>query len=251
MFMIKKILTPFLIPPGLFVSILIISGIWLFIRKYHKAGIFNVLIGIIIWIASIAPISEFMMRPLEAHFAIPQNPKGDVIIVMGGGAFDNVPDLSGIGFLSSDSMGRLVTAVRLQKITETPILISAGQTVPHKIPEALIAKRILIDLGVPRNKVIVEVKSRDTIENARFTKQLFQKSGFKSPMVVTSAYHMKRSILSFKKVGMDVDPYPTNFRTGKHRAYSWDDYLPGIRDLETFTIALREYIGLVFYQWMY
>jgi uncharacterized SAM-binding protein YcdF (DUF218 family) len=191
------------------------------------------------------------MRPLEAGLTIPQSPRGDVIIVLGGGVYDRVPDLSGKGFPAPDSLGRLVTAARLQKMIGTPVIVSSGQVFPGRNAEAPVAKRILMDLGVPKDKVILEAKSRDTIENAWYSKEICKKSGFKAPIVVTSAYHMKRSVLSFQKVGMDVKAYPANFRTGKRHTYFWDDYLPNMESMETFAMALREYIGLVFYQWTY
>ncbi|MBN1662593.1 MAG: YdcF family protein [Deltaproteobacteria bacterium] len=251
MFILKKIVTPFLIPPGLFVGIFIIAGLWLIKRRKFKAGIFNVLIGIILWLVCMAPVGEFMMKPLEGDLSVPQNPRGDVIIVLGGGADDQVRDLSGDGFLMPESLGRLVTAARLQKMMKVPIIYSSGQVYPQRHAEAPIAKRILVDIGIPHSKIIVEAQSRDTIENARYSKQLCRQFGFKTPIVVTSAYHMKRSILSFQKVGMDVIPYPANFRTAKHCRYYWDDFLPDIRALETVSAAMREYIGLVFYQWVY
>jgi len=251
MFVIKKILSPFLIPPGLFVLILIISGVWLCIRKSLKAGMLNLLIGGILWLACITPVSDFMMRPLEAGFSIPKDPKGDVIIVLGGGVYDHVPDLSGTGFPNRDSLGRLVTAARLQKIMKTHVIVASGQVNAQRGAEAPIAKRILIDLGIPRDKIIMESKSRDTIENARYTRTLCRKSGFTTPIVVTSAYHMKRSLLSFQKAGLTVKPYPANFHTGIRRPYIREDYLPSLSAMEAFSAAMREYIGLVFYQWMY
>jgi uncharacterized SAM-binding protein YcdF (DUF218 family) len=251
MFVFKKFLSPFLIPPGLFILILTISGLWLCIRKSYKVGIFNLFVGGLIWFASITPVSDFMMRPLEAGFTIPKDPKGDVIIVLGGGAYDHVRDLSGTGFPAGESLGRLVTAARLQKSMKTPVIVSSGQVNPQRGAEAPIARRLLTDLGIPHDKVIAETKSRDTIENARYTQVLCRKLGYKNPIVVTSAYHMKRALLSFQKVGLTVQPFPANFRTGKKRPYVWEDYLPNLPALETFSAAMREYIGLVFYQWIY
>ena len=61
-------------------------------------------------------------------------------------------------------------------------------------------KRFLTDLGVPDPMIIVEDKSRDTIENARYARQICERRGFVRPILVTSAYHLKRSVLSFSKV---------------------------------------------------
>jgi len=108
MFLFKKILTPFLLPPGIFILFLIISGIWFLFKKYWKTGLLNCSIGILLWVLSISPVSDAMLRSLESEFSIPQNPKGDVIILLGGGIYDEVPDLSGVGAPSGDMLERMV-----------------------------------------------------------------------------------------------------------------------------------------------
>lgn len=67
------------------------------------------------------------------------------------------------------------------------------------------------------HKIILEDKSRDTFENALYTKEICIRSGFKNSMLITSASHMSRAVLSFKKVGMDVMPFPANFKTGSNK----------------------------------
>ena len=73
--------------------------------------------------------------------------------------------------------------------------------------------------------------------------------GFKNPIVVTSASHLKRSVMIFEKVGLEVLPVPALFRSWQERQYGWDDYLPGtLRHAEN---AIHEYLGLVFYRFAY
>lgn len=252
MFAVKKILTPFIMPPGLFSIILLLTGLWLLYRRRSTAyGIFSLLLGCLIWISATVPFSNFVMKPLEAGLAIPKRPHADVIVVLGGGATDRVPDATGVGFPAPDSLGRLVTAARIQKSMDKPVILSSGQTFRHRIAEAPIARRILIDLGVPPDKIILEVKSRDTIENARYTREICERLGFRRPIIVTTACHMKRSVLSFQKAGMDVSVYPANFRYRHVCKYSWDDYLPDVGQMENVALALHEYIGLIFYKWFY
>ena len=77
-------------------------------------------------------------------------------------------------------------------------------------------------------------------------KNVCDKFGFKSPILITTAYHMKRSILSFKKVGLKVTPYPSIFPSWREKQYHWNDYLPG--NLSQFSIAFREYLGIAYYK---
>ncbi|MEW6740714.1 MAG: YdcF family protein [Nitrospirota bacterium] len=249
MFALKKILTAFLLPPGIFIVLLLFSGLWFLFKKNWKAGIINCFLGISMWAFSISPVADAMLRGLESDFRIPENPHGDVIILLGGGVYDNVPDLSGIGAPSEDMLGRIITAVRLQKKINVPVIISGGAVFKGRKAEAPIVRRFLTDLGVPDKKVIIEDKSRDTIENARYTAEICKRLGYKKPLLVTSAYHMKRSVMSFKKVNMDVIPFPSNFKTWKIKKYGWESYLPG--SLGGSYTAMHEYMGLLFYKIAY
>jgi len=244
MFAFKKAITSLVLPPGLFIVILILSG-FLLLKKSWKAGLVNIIIGFSLWCASIIPVSDMLMKGLETGLTMPKDPRGDVIIVLGGGVYDEVPDLSGEGAPSEDALARLVTAVRLQKRLHVPVIVSGGAVFPWRRPEALVDARLLADLGVPTDKIIIEDKSRDTLENARHTDQICKDHHFSRPLLVTSAYHMKRAVLSFKKVGMDVTTFPSAFKVWK-RTYHWDDYLPtSFGDTRT---ACREYVGLLYYR---
>lgn len=249
MFLLKKVLTPFLLPPGIFIVVLFILGIWLFFRKQGKAGCVVLLVGGCMWALCAAPASEWLLRGLESGLSIPEHPEGDVIILLGGGVYDNVPDMTGEGSPSEDELARMVTAVRLQKRLRVPVIISGGVVFEERKAEAPVVKRFLSDLGVPPDKIITEDKSMDTIGNAGWVKVICDKKGFRKPLLVTSAYHMKRSMLSFKKVGMRVTPFPAHFKTGKARRHIWPDYLPS--DFSDARTALHEYLGLLFYTFAY
>jgi len=109
--------------------------------------------------------------------------------------------------------------------------------------------------GVPENVegdviiLILEAKSRDTFENAKFAQEICAKLDFANPILVTSAYHMKRAIMSFGKFGLEITPFPTGFRSCRNEQYNWKAYLPD--DFKKASIAIREYLGLVFYEFAY
>lgn len=92
----------------------------------------------------------------------------------------------------------------------------------------------------------VEDKSLDTYQNAEFSKVAFEKAGLKEPTIylVTSAYHMKRSIRLYEHFGFKVIPAATNFKIN-HRAKDMWDYLPNAHSLYKSYIALHEYVGLL------
>jgi uncharacterized SAM-binding protein YcdF (DUF218 family) len=205
------------------------------------------------WALSIAPVSDAMIRGLESKYDIPQNVKGDVIILLGRGVSDKAPDLTGLGAPSGSYLTRIVTAVRLQKKMHIPIIVSGTEAPEDKAEdktlEAHIVRRFLIDLGVPAGKIIIEDKSRDTFENVKFTKEICERSEFTNPILVTSAYHLKRAVMSSEKIGLEALPFPAGFNSWQGKEYRWSSYLPG--DFSTASTAVKEYLGLMFYKFVY
>ena len=72
----------------------------------------------------------------------------------------------------------------------------------------------MIDLGVGDEQIIADEMSRDTYENAKHTRDIILSNGHNKPILLTSASHLKRSKLSFDKVGIYITPYPTNYKSG-------------------------------------
>lgn len=249
MFIFKNAVKPFLLPPGIFITMLIFSGIWFFCKKNWKAGMVNFFIGLLMWTLSISPVSDVLLDGLVSTYNVSKIPAGDVIILLGGGIEDDVVDLTGLGAPSEESLARIVTAVRLYKRLNVPLIVSGGKFFRRKESEAMIMKRFLLDLGVPGDKIILEVRSRDTYENAKYTKEIYARSGYESPILVTSAYHLKRSILSFKSFGIDVMPFPAGLKSRQTVKYGWFDYLPG--SFKVLSDVLHEYIGIGFYLLFY
>lgn len=249
MFILKKVLTPFLLPPGIFIISLIFTGVWFLHKKKWKAGIVVLIFGCFAWALSTAPVSDAMIKSLESEYGIPKNVEGDVIILLGRGVCDKAPDLTGLGVPSDGYFTRIVTAVRLQKRLNIPIIVSGTEVSEDKVVEDHIVKRFLLDLGVPAEKIILEDKSRDTFENARFSQKICAKLSFTEPILVTSAYHLKRSTAIFKNVGLEVLPFPAGFNSWQGKHYRWNAYLPG--DFLTASIAIKEYLGIVFYKFAY
>ena len=251
MFIVKKIVTPFLLPPGLFIVLLLLSSLWLFQRKNRGASAINFFLALLVWLFSISPVSDAMLRGLEGRFSIPGNPEGDVIILLGGGVNDVVPDLSGIGAPSEEMMARIITAVRLRRRLHIPIIVSGGIVFKDRKAEAPIAKRFLVDLGVPEQEIIIEENSRDTNENARYAVRICDARGYSRALLVTSASHMKRAVLSFRNAGMEVTPFPSGFKSLGKKHYGWEDFLPDSDELKKASTAMRECIGLLYYRFAY
>ena len=249
MFIFKKILTPFLIPPGLFIAIIIVLGIWFFYKNQKKIAYGYIIIAAVFWLASMKPVSDLFLSKLEYHFVLPESFSADVVIVLGGGMKDDVPDFSGNSALNSAGLERVFAAARIVKKKKIPIITSGGAVFSRKA-ESEVAKRFLMDIGISGDEIIVENKSRDTYENALFSRKICLERGFNRVVVVTSAFHMPRTAMIFKKVGFeDIVYYPTGYRTSKKPKYYFTDFLPG--DMQNLSVAIKEYIGLAYYKIFY
>lgn len=249
LFVLKKAITPFILPPGIFILAIIIVALVLLYRNQLRLGVANLVLGVMLWAFSIAPTADFLMRGLEADVSIPQNPSGDVIILLGGGIIEGVPDLTGTAVPSPLMMGRIVTAVRLYQRLELPIIVSGGaMPADDPITEAPVVKRWLVDLGVPENRIIIEDRALDTAQNARLTTVICRQQGFSRPILITAAYHLKRAQMAFEAAGMRVTPFPAYYMGSRDRAYTWQHLLPLAGTLHASANALHEYIGMVYYR---
>ena len=230
MFIISKIITAFLLPPGIFVIILLLLALK---SKYKKLLIF---FAIFIWIISTKPISNLLLYPLENTKLF--NKKAPFVVVLGGGIVNK-----DIFKSSPHQFKRVVYGVIIAKKNNIPLIFTGGGVGN----EANAVKHDINYLEKSFNfkiKTFFENKSKNTKQNAYFTSKLFQKHHFKKKIyLVTSAFHMKRAIIDFKKAGFKVIPKPTDFLSNYH--YVWYDFLPSMDYLYKTYLALHEYLGII------
>lgn len=238
--------TQLLLPPGIFVLLLLLFSLRWAARRQWEPAVLSLLLAAALYALSVAPVADRLTAGLEARYAIPARPDGDSIVVLGGGVHGQAADLTGLGFPADETLSRLVTAARLQRRLGVPVVVTGGKVFDHDDAEAPVAARILSDLGVPREKIQVEGKSRNTMENARRAKEILEEKGLRRPLLVTSAYHMWRAATAFEKAGVAVTPVPAGFRTWKGKPYGWVSYLPSPGSLLASARALREYLGVAY-----
>jgi uncharacterized SAM-binding protein YcdF (DUF218 family) len=251
MFILKKIITAFLLPPGIFILLALVAatGFWFRGRRGRGAG--WVLVAVLLWAPATAPFSDLLRQGLVADYKdLKRHPgTGDVIVLLGGGTDDRVRDLTGMGMPTGEYMIRIVTAVRLQKRLAVPIIVTGGAVYDQNLSEAAVTRRFLTDLGVPAHRILLEEKSRDTFENATLTRDICRKSGFEKPILVTSDFHMKRAAMTFAHAGLPVSPCPVRIPAKGPVTYGWWDWLPGTYDKAA--SYFKEYLGLAYYRMAY
>lgn len=160
------------------------------------------------------------------------------------------------GFSSSEPNGgsfntssdRFIQGVKLMFTKQAShILISGGngQLIPGEFREAAWTRTQLLKFNIPDSLILVENKSKNTIENARFSKELLSKQHLPPPyLLVTSAFHMRRSLMIFKHAGIDVVPYSSNYLTGRVE-YGLDSFLPNAETLSRWDFYTKEMVGYV------
>jgi uncharacterized SAM-binding protein YcdF (DUF218 family) len=244
-FILKKIITYAIVPPGCFIVSLLISAV--FLKK--RSRIFVLLLAALLYFGSTEPAKDLFMIPLEDAFkppALTEVKEGNAYVVLGGGVIDFAPDIDGKGTPGSSALQRLICAYRLYRIDRKPIIFSGGKVFERR-PEAEIAKRLLLSLGVNEKDIFLEEKSKDTFENAKYVKALSEKHGIKRIVLITNAFHMKRSMLLFDKFFKEIIPCPTGYTTSKTK-YDLLSYLPNASNLDSIAVALKEYMGIIFYK---
>lgn len=245
-FAIKKIITALFLPAGL--TILVLFFFAAFARQRLRIAVTLVAIGI--YVLSISPTARLVMKPLESayydHPAASGLKSFDAYVVLGGGIIEGAPDSLGKGALNNSSLTRSIAAFRLYQRQPKPIIFSGG-SILGRTAEAELAERFLTSLGVPAHDIIMETKSTDTYENAKFTKEIADGHNLKRIVLITSASHMKRAHLLFSKRFREIMPYPTDHKVSRKK-YDLLDFLPSAGNMEMIEIAVKEYLGILFYR---
>jgi uncharacterized SAM-binding protein YcdF (DUF218 family) len=164
-----------------------------------------------------------------------------------GSVTQDTPDFAGAGGLFNHSAARLLGTLRLQKKLRVPVLISAGFMEPKPNSEGQIAKRYLVEAGIPEDQIFVDDQSRTTQETARHVKRLVEAGLYRRPIVVTSAFHMARTLHLFAQEKVAVDAFPTDYMSNSTLASgcNWTWFLPAPGASEAVRVALKEYLGML------
>ncbi|WAH36743.1 YdcF family protein [Alicyclobacillus dauci] len=247
MFYILKVIQHLILPPGLFVVLAIIVAARIY-KTARKAAFALFGIAAFIYVCSAPMVADALLHPLEQRYTQPKNPSGDVIVVLGASFSVGTPSFEGTGNLTGDSAARVLAAARLQKQLHIPIIVSGGpleHVGGESVSFASIARHDLNGIGVASNQIYLDQESRNTQENAVNTKVILDNHKFKHPILITSAYHMERSVLDFQRIGIAVTPFPTDYEVSSQGQPYDVAWLPSADGLSLAEIALKEYLGIL------
>lgn len=253
-FIISKVILFLLLPPSSLLLILLIGFLFAITKRYSKMGKIFIFVALLTsYLLSIRPVSDALIKPLESSF--PPLPKASLslhnkekitIVVLTGGAVD-LAWLTIRPAPSRASLARLIHGIILyRQIPDAALVISGGSGDPESpdISEANAMKDVAISLGISEKGIVVEGCSKNTVESVKALKGIVEN---RSVILVTSAFHMKRSVAMFKKIGMNVIPAPTDYKS-EQKKITFYSFIPRAENLEKSSTALYEYMGLTWYK---
>lgn len=232
-------------------------------RRRRQASLWLSGTGVgLIWLCAMPLSSRQLIWGLEDRAAAltPQQlPRADAVVVLGGGLRPALPPRQGVEV--AEGGDRLLRGVQLVRRGLAPLLVTSGGRVSFTghdpaPPEALWARDLAEELGLPADRILINPGSRTTAEEARDIGALGRRRGWTRVLLVTSAFHMPRSLATFQqRSGLKVVPVACDYQLPDRAHYgkptlgnTLKSLLPDAEALYLSTLALKEHLGLAIYR---
>lgn len=257
LFWLKKTLSFWLMPLPLGLALLTIGLLLMRWTQRRRLGRTLVIAAVtLLLLASNRFLAYSLVRPLETQFpampefagAPPPNLAACGFVVVLGGGNHRTPGLAASNLLSTPALSRLVEGVRILRILPGAKLIVTGPGAPSAPQEPTHAKmlgRAAVGLGVAPDRILFIDAARDTEDESRAVKQLVQDTPV---ALVTSAWHMQRTVALFRSARVKTVPCPADFTTKDNPDWKLEDFLWDTCAHHGSSLGLREHLG---YLWIW
>ncbi len=225
--------------PSGFVFFLVLLGAVLLKKKKKVSKVCFILAFASYYIFSITPVTDFLLMALEEKYRVlpvESIDNADKIVLLLGGRESNV------------LRGNEVLRIWHLSEEKTKIIISGTDPLIATSEEASAVRNFFIYRGVNPDDIIIEGRSKNTRENVVNVKSIVDKKPF---FLVTSAYHMDRSLREFERLGANPIPAPTDFKRKRVTSYGLFDFIPNAQNLRNADLAFHEHIGIIYYRLVY
>lgn len=234
--------------PGNLLLLLLLAGLGAALGSWQRRLRLATAAALALLAVAVLPLGIWLIRPLEERFPVPDVPAHiDGIIVLGGAVDPERSRPHGEVALNESAARITETVVLARRHPEAKILLSGGDAsiFPRAGAEmeADATRRLMVELGVAEERILVEDRSRNTYENAVDSYALAAPKPGAVWLLVTSAAHMPRAVGCFRKVGWPVLPYPVDFRSLPQPGFDFS--LSG--HLGVLELAAKEWVGLAAY----
>jgi len=219
-----------------------------FVRLGRKLLIASV---VLLAICGFSPLGNWVLYPLEQRFPPWDATQGapDGIVVLGGSIDPDLSIAHGVPVVRAAADRILVAATLARRYPKARLIFTggSGNLISNEAKEADYAVELFESLGISRNRLEIERRARNTQENAEFSLALAAPKSGERWLLLTSAYHMPRSVGVFRKAGFAVEPCPVDWRVGgkSDLAAFWIFALEGLGSVD---VGVREWIGLAAYR---
>lgn len=248
-FIVSKIVWSVLSPSALFVWLTLLALVLLYRGYLQAAKTLLLTMTLIAFTVMAYPVGDILLEKLEQRFSVPATLPAQIdgIIVLGGGE-QLKTSLSWQAPQSGEAGDRYLAAAMLaRQYRQTPVWVSGGsnllQLAAHK-EVADIHRQLLLMAGVPAAQIYIEQNSRNTFENLQNLQQVLPDADGQY-LLVTSAFHMPRSMGIARKLGLNMIAYPVDYRSQRSGQRQVDFAL--FEHLLTLEPAIHEWLGLTVY----
>lgn len=246
MIYLNKLLPLFILPLSIIFVFIVIGLI-----KNKKILIYTGLV--ILYILSINIFSSNFFKFIEGsekRVLINEIEKVDAIVVLSG--MLNINEDEDSTFIDWGDPDRYFAGINLFKKGKSEKIIFTGAKLPweiNKINEGQILKKFAIKDGIDSNSIIVTKIVENTADEAEAVSKIIKKNS--KIILVTSAFHMKRSKYLFEKKGIIVFPYKVDYKISRNKKITILDFIPSANNLQIVELGFREIIGNLYYRLKY
>jgi uncharacterized SAM-binding protein YcdF (DUF218 family) len=220
---------------------------------FHRRRIalgFAGITAIFLVLVSFTNLGSLLLLPLEERFPARPLPSHIDGIVVLGGFMEGEVNASRGGYELNGAGDRVIETMRLARLyPQARIVVSGGEGTffADSVPDAVSTRQLFSDFGLTGDRLIFESQSRNTYENAVYSRELARPREGEIWLLVTSAFHMPRSIGCFRQASFPVTAWPVDYLTRKNTGFSFDLQDP-LGNLARVTIGVREWLGLISYR---
>lgn len=248
-FFISKVLWFFIDPSNLLLIAICLGTVFIYVRRDKLGRRILCFTAVMSVIVATLPIGHKLIVILENRFPTVETlpTKVDGIIVLGGVVNEVLTKARGQISIGG-AVERLISFAALSKKYPNAKLVftsGSGKFLSQNIKEGDMVGSLLLELGVDKKRLIIEKNSRNTFENAVLSKLLVQPLGRETWILITSAFHMPRSVGVFRKVGWDVIPFPVDYYLEDDSGLKLSFNLVG--GISFLSRAIHEWLGLLVY----
>lgn len=241
MFLFKKLVAPLFFPlPFCFLLIGLGLGLLWFSRRQRAGRIIATSGYAILVVVSYGWISNPLLQSLERVYPPAANAEVKWVVVLGGGTSSD-SSLPITSRATGTTLARLVEGIRLHRQIPGSRLILSGSAVFGSGSDAEAMRAIALSLGVAPERIVLDDESPDTETQAVNVARIVKDDPC---LIVTSAFHMRRSIGLFTTAGVRTVPAPAQYIAQDNRGFSPSDLYPGVPGLVTGQIVENEYLGI-------